>query len=227
MSKQALRLRFNLRDLLRLIAAWAVPNALVKWTMNSGFIVGTPEQISQWTLYAIICVNFMVCFFVVYIYALTWLNGAMRPLRTDAEILMPSRIATRPKNARTIICMTCFVLWCIAARALERVLAKTFSLYVLMPYNLRYMMILSAPLLPLSIRAILRNQHIAGEIWQSWSSASSSERLCRSLGLLWSLTAILVLAIRPRIVFWGTTPWFPIPTVTLVMAIGQLGGSPK
>src|SRR5262249_43055400 len=44
--------QFNIRNILIVVAVWAVPNAAVAWFMRSGYVTGTPDQLREWTILA-------------------------------------------------------------------------------------------------------------------------------------------------------------------------------
>ena len=102
-----------------LVGVWAVANAIVAWRMRGGYVTGTPEQLSQWTIDAFLGVNLALAFFVLLHYLGYWLNRVRWFNRTGGVLPMPEQKLTFKQNLQILLAMAPLLAWVFIADRLK------------------------------------------------------------------------------------------------------------
>ena len=216
------RPRSTIKNVMMLVAVWAVPNAITAWIMRSGHFTGSPAQVRRWTLYAFLGVNLVLGFLVVYHALLTWLTRVLWFRRTGGVVPMPAQEMTPGQQRAFLARLVPLCIWIVVAVPLTGWLTpriwpiQSFSTGLLF-------LIMFAPFLPGMVLALAKNQGFPDWVRQDWRTAAGPERIVRALAMVWGVGFFLTIVMGgPSLMRWGFVPWFPIPTVVLIGMVGQL-----
>lgn len=119
---------FTLKNIMRLSVAWAIPNAIIAWVMRSGYMIGTPEQLDQWSLDAFVGINLVLTVAVLFHFVLHWLSKVMSFNRSGGLMPMPTPTLTlsRAQNIKLSLRMAAIFCWIVVAKFLEEWLTPKF-----------------------------------------------------------------------------------------------------
>jgi hypothetical protein len=208
------RPRFAIKNLMVLVAMFSVPNAIAAWTMNSGFVLGTPIELRRWTISAFLAANLVPAFFVFLFAMIAW-TDRVRTHNWTGGVRIPELELTPGQRRTVIVWLLLYFAWSAFALLLPGWLVKKWP--DLLSGTHLFFLILPAPLPLILIFKLRKDRTMRNRIRQDWKVARWPERLLRIVTLAWLFGTFLVLGLGDwELAKWGFRIWFPIPPALLL-----------
>jgi hypothetical protein len=210
------RPRFTIKNILIVVAVWAVPNAMVAWVMRSGYITGTPDELRQWTVVAFLIVNVALAYVIGFSSLVAWLGKVMWFHRTGGVVPIPNRTLTPRQWLRLLVTISAIGGWAILSAFVTRWLSPPPSRHFI-PLLI---LISWAPLVLILVYPSPKNRFWRERVRQDWKTASVRERVLRAMAIGLPIALVAMLLVGGRyLAGWGTKPFIMLFAVGAVSII--------
>lgn len=200
-----MKLQFNIKTLMLVVAIWAIPNALFVWMVRSN-----PRAFPQAEQF-FFGINVALVFFALSVVYAEVLHRYTTRGKSTAQIR--AQWANAGKNAPSLFVFEALLLLSIAFWYFNRFFRT---------HGLHYGH-LAVLILVVTVVTMVRSQLRRRPSRRDWSSASLVQLTSGIAAIAWMIGAGYTLFVyKPHLMGWGLKPWFPIPPAMLLMLLGMM-----
>lgn len=199
-----MKLQFNIKTLMLVVAIWAIPNALFAWMVRSN-----PRAFPQ-AEQSFVGINISLVILALFVVYSEVLHRYTKRGKSTAQIR--AQWADARKNAPSLLVFHALILLSIAFWYFN---------HFFRIHGLHYGH-LAVLILVVTVATMVRSQIRRRPSRRDWTSASFVHVASGIAAIAWTIGAGYTLFVyKPHLLAWGLKPWFPISPAMLLMLLGM------